>query len=81
MAVCVALILLGGAVQAADFHVASATAVELSVDFDDAPADVIVPIEPIVVPPLGHAILIDMPPVTQLITYAFAPRMDRPPRN
>jgi hypothetical protein len=81
MAVCVALFLLGGAVQAANLHAASAIAVELSVDLDDPPAEVIVPVEPIVAPPLRHGTLIEMPPITQLLTYAFAPRMDRPPRN
>jgi hypothetical protein len=84
MAVCMALILFGGVVQAARFHVASTAAVELSVDPGDPgdrPADVVVPVEPIVAPPLGHGIAIEMPPITQLITYRFAPRMDRPPRN
>jgi hypothetical protein len=80
IAVCMALILFGGVVQAADVHVASATAVELSVGLDDAPA-VIVSVEPILAPLLRHGITIEMPPITQLITYLFAPRMERPPRN
>jgi hypothetical protein len=81
MAVCMALFLLGGTVQAAGFHAPSTAAVELSVAPDDAPADVVVPLEPAFELPLRDLLPIEMPPVTQLITYAFAPRMDRPPRN
>ena len=81
MAVCVALFLLGGAVQASGFHAASTAAVELSVSADDSPCDIVVPLEPTFELPLRHGIQIEMPPITQLITYTFAPRMDRPPRN
>jgi hypothetical protein len=81
IAVCVALFLLGGAVQAAGFHAPSTAAVELSVSADEAPADVVVTVEPTLELPVRHGIQIEMPPITQLITYTFAPRMDRPPRN
>ena len=81
MAVCVTLFLLGGSVRADGVDGPSTAAVELSVELADAPVDVVVPIEPTFELPLRHVVPIEMPPVTQLITYAFAPRMDRPPRN
>ncbi|HET9988020.1 MAG TPA: hypothetical protein VFQ65_05865 [Kofleriaceae bacterium] len=78
MAVCMALFLVGGAAQAAGYSVAApAAAVELT----DTPADIIVPVEPVLLPLIRHGLTIEMPPITQLITYTFAPRMDRPPRN
>lgn len=75
---CMALFLVGGIAQAADLSVGASTA---SVELVDQPADIVVPHEPEAVRPIRHGVLIEMPPVTKLITYAFAPRMDRPPRN
>jgi len=73
-----ALFLIGGVARAADLSV---TAPAASVELVDAPAVIVVPREPVVVPPIRHGMSIEMPPITQLITYTFAPRMDRPPRN
>lgn len=81
IAMCMALFLFGGTVQAAGFHAPSTAAVELSIDHGDSPADLVVPIEPTFELPVRDHIPIEMPLVTQLIAYAFAPRMDRPPRN
>jgi hypothetical protein len=79
MAVCAVLLLLGGAVQAADYHATPATAA--AIELDDRPVDIVVPIEPVLALPIRHGISIEMPRITQLITYVFASRMDRPPRN
>ena len=73
-----ALFLIGGVAQAADLSVGTSAA---SVELVDTPTNIVVPHEPEVVPPLRHGVSIEMPPITQLITYVFAPRMDRPPRN
>ena len=73
-----ALFLVGGVAQAADLSIgATADSVELV----GSPADIVVPHEPEVVLPIRHGVSIEMPPITQLITYVFASRMDRPPRN
>ncbi|MEO8554078.1 MAG: hypothetical protein ABI678_29085 [Kofleriaceae bacterium] len=78
LAICVVMLLLGGAVQAADFHVAATATVEL----DDPAIDVVVPVEPVVTfAPLRHAIAIEMPGLPEPLTSGFAPRMDRPPRT
>jgi len=78
LAVCVALLLLGGAVQAADFHVASTATVELDTPAIDL---VVAPVEPVatVVPPCPAVVVVTPPPLAP-ITSVFAPSMDRPPR-
>ena len=80
IALCVALFLLGGTVQAATTHVDAVPTVTM-LDLDATPDDFVVAVEPVLAPPIDHGIAIEMPPITQLIAYAFAPRMDRPPRN
>lgn len=81
IALCVALFLLGGTVQAANAHVDAAAATVTMLDLDTTQDDFVVKAEPVLAPPIDHGIAIEMPPITQLIAYAFAPRMDRPPRN
>lgn len=78
LAICIALFLVGGAAHAADPSIGASPA---SVELVDAPVDLLVPREPELVPPIRQHVPIEMPAITQLITYAFAPRMDRPPRN
>ena len=78
LALCMALFLVGGIANAAEVSVGATAA---SVELVDTPADIIVPHEPEISAPIRHGISIEMPPITQLITYSFAPRMDRPPRN
>lgn len=77
LAVCVALLFLGGAVQAADFHVGATATVEL-----DEPANAVAaPLEPVVaLVPIREVIVIATPPPSPPFTVALAPRLDRPPR-
>jgi hypothetical protein len=81
MAVVVALFLLGGVTQAAGFHGATSTAVEL----DDASfdlGDLVVPNEPVkTIAPIRQTIAIVMPSLDSPIASAFAPRTFRPPRG
>lgn len=78
MAVVVALFLLGGTVQAANFHVGSSAAVELA----DRSVDLVVPVAPVLtVAPIRHTITIVMPSVDDPITSSHAPRAFRPPRG
>ncbi|HEY0255023.1 MAG TPA: hypothetical protein VGC41_26030 [Kofleriaceae bacterium] len=72
----IALCLVGGAVQAANFQVASTAAVEL----DDRSIDLLLPDVPVLtVAPQRHLILVEMPAIQTPVTASVPSRTFRPP--